>query len=85
MGIIIKDITYGISYMHINYYTSIDTTLDPGLVEEEGPKPKLKVWPRPCTGSSPDSLSQNYTDYFNTITYPAYKTQTHMDRAIHNN
>ena len=82
MGIIIKDITYGISYMHINYYTSIDTTLDPGLVEEEGPKPKLKVWPRPCTGSAQTRLEQTVGDRFKLMAYAGEKGKTIFDFTL---
>ena len=79
MGILIKDITYGKDYISINYYDRIDA---PILVDNLGSKPKGNVWPRPHTGSTQNSLTQSYIDYFNTITYQAYKTQTRLDVSV---
>ena len=72
MGILIKDITYGMDYVSINYHTTIDT-IDNNLTDrpviKEGPRTKLKVCPRPPTGDVENSPYQTVADRFIVSTY----------------
>ena len=85
MGILIYEILYSNNYIGISYYTNIDNTSIPLLVDSEGAKPKLYCWQRPLTGSSQDSLCQKAIDDLPINTYRPYKAQTRIAIAVHNN